>query len=69
MEENIKVLAGEVFFRSSLSFGSTWWSSDHWLAVTMLENLQAEHFGLKLNNLEVVIKGSSEENSEKIQYR
>lgn len=62
MKENIKVLAGEVFFSSSLF----WWSSDHWLTATILENLQAEHFGLKLNNLEDVIKGSSEESSEKI---
>lgn len=59
MKENIKIFAGEVFFSSSLS-------SDHWLTVTILENLQAEHFGLKLNKLEDVIKGSSEESSEKI---
>lgn len=44
MEENIKVLAGEVFFSSSLSFGFYLVSWDHWLAVTISENLQAEKF-------------------------
>lgn len=60
---------GKYFSALAFPLGSTWWSSDHWLAVTISENLQAEHFGLKLNNLEVVIKGSSEESSEKIQCR
>lgn len=60
---------GKYFSALAFPLGSISWSSDHWLAVTILENLQAEHFGLKWNNLEVVIKGSSKESSEKIQCR